>query len=209
MRGCFASDESIPPTGAQRGGLRAIAASLPVSRGKRPLAERAAARNRAILWMFFDTGISLSELCALRMADVDRAHGMMTIRGQGARARSLALGPQDLRQLRSYLEQYRPKQEELVAWGNANEDHLFLSETRRALTMSGIARLFVRLRRRAGIIGKQVSPQMLRHSFALRYLQAGGSPRRLQEVLGYAGMAQIKQYLRWHNQVIHGNTQDT
>jgi site-specific recombinase XerD len=153
--------------------------------------------------MLFDTGISLSELCALRLGDVDCACGIVTIGGQGARARRLALGPQGLRQVLSYLEQHRPKPEELVAWGNASEDHLFLSETRRALTISGIALLFVRIKKRAGIAGEQVSPQMLRHSFALRYLQMGGNPRRLQEMLGYSGMAQVKQYLRWHEQVVH------
>ena len=137
---------------------------------------------------------------------MDCTHGTVAIRGQGARARHLALGPQGLRQLRSYLEQHRPKQGELVVWGNTGEDHLFLSETRRALTISGIALLFVRLRRRAGIIGEQASPQMLRHSFALRYLQAGGSPRRLRELLGYEGTVQVKQYLRWYDQMIHGHT---
>jgi len=66
-----------------------------------------------------------------------------------------------------------------------------------------VALLFVRLKKRAGIINKQISPQILRHSFALRYLQAGGSPRHLQEVLGYEGMAQVKQYLRWYDQLLH------
>lgn len=178
-----------------------LACSPPGESG--PLAERAAVRNRAILWMLFDTGISLSELCALQIMDVDRTHGMVTIRGQGARARCLSLGPQGWGHLLSYLDQHRPKQEELVAWANAGEDHLFLSETRRALTISGIALLFVRLRRRTGIIGEQVSPQILRHSFALRYLQAGGNPCRLQRLLGYEGMAQVKQYLRWHDQLVH------
>lgn len=156
--------------------------------------------------MLFETGISLSELCALRVTDVDCTHGIVTIGGQGARARSLALGPQGLHQLLSYLEQHRPKQEELVVWGSPGEDHLFLSETRRALTITGIALLFARLRKRAGVTGKQISPQILRHSFALRYLQAGGIPRRLQEMLGYAGMAQVKQYLQWYDQGVHGCT---
>src|SRR5437660_212661 len=120
--------------------------------------------------MLFDTGISLSELCALRLGDVDCTHGIVTIRGQGARARRMTLGPQSWHQLLSYLDQHRPKQEELVVWGSTGEDHLFLSETRRALTINGVELLFVRFKRRAGITGEQISPQILRHSFALRYL---------------------------------------
>lgn len=94
-----------------------------------PLAERAAARNRAILWVLFDSGISLSELCALRVGDVESRLGVLTIRGHGARARSLSLGAQSWQCLRSYLEQHRPTPEELVLLGRAKEDHLFLSES--------------------------------------------------------------------------------
>jgi site-specific recombinase XerD len=53
-----------------------------------------------------------------------------------------------------------------------------------------------------------MSPQLLRHSFALRYLQAGGSPRGLQELLGYGGMAPVRQYLRWQDQLFHNQTQN-
>jgi len=167
------------------------------------LAERATIRNRAILWVLFDSGISLSELCALHVGDVDCLHGTLTIRGQGARARCLVLGPQSWHCLRSYLEQHRPTQEELAIWGRVGEDHLFLSESRQALTISGVALLFVRLRRRADITNTQISPQVLRHSFALRYLQAGGNPYGLQALMGYEGMAPVRQYLRWYDQLLH------
>jgi site-specific recombinase XerD len=48
-----------------------------------------------------------------------------------------------------------------------------------------------------------MSPQNLRHGFALRYLQAGGNPRGLQALLGYEGMAPVRQYLHWQNQLFH------
>ncbi len=57
-----------------------------------------------------------------------------------------------------------------------------------------------RFRKRAGVGETTISPQVLRHSFALRYLQAGGPPQVLQEVLGYEGMAPVRQYLRWYEQ---------
>ena len=67
--------------------------------------------------------------------------------------------------------------------------------------------VFARFRKRAGSSGDALSPQILRHSFALRYLQAGGNPRGLQELLGYEGMAPVRQYLRWQNHVFHNQAQ--
>ena len=68
--------------------------------------------------------------------------------------------------------------------------------------------VFARLRIRVGISDTTMSPQKLRHSFALRYLQAGGNPRGLQELLGYEGMAPVRQYLRWQNQLFHNQTRN-
>jgi len=95
-----------------------------------PLADRAAARNRAILWLLYDTGIRLSELLGLKLADFDRKHGMLIVKGKGSKERRVALGNNCLRNLLYYLDRHRPDEEELAAWGNADEEHIFLSETR-------------------------------------------------------------------------------
>jgi integrase len=94
-----------------------------------PIAERAAVRNRAILWVLYDTGIRVSELCGLRVGDFDRRHGILTVTGKGSKERRIALGNNCLRNLLYYLHKYRPDEEELAEWGSAGEDHLFLSET--------------------------------------------------------------------------------
>ena len=62
-------------------------------------AQRAAARNRAILWLFYDSGIRLSELINLRLADFDRKHGLITVKGKGSKERRIALGQNCLRNL--------------------------------------------------------------------------------------------------------------
>ena len=56
------------------------------------LADRAAARNRAILWVLYDTGIRLSELCGLRISDFDRKKGQIIVLGKGSKERRIALG---------------------------------------------------------------------------------------------------------------------
>jgi site-specific recombinase XerD len=90
-----------------------------------------------------------------------------------------------LRHLRAYLDTYRQGAAACRALRGASEDHLFLSETGRPLTKNGMALLFARLRKRAGIRRKGVNPSLIRESFALRFLQTGGEPLILQELLGY------------------------
>ncbi len=84
---------------------------------------------------------------------------------------------------------------------------LFGSQGKQPLTKNGVTMVFARFRKRAGISETTISPQILRHSFALRYLQAGGNPAGLQELLGYEGMAPVRQYLRWYDQLLHDQMQ--
>jgi integrase/recombinase XerD len=158
-------------------------------------AERAAVRNRAILWPFYDSGIRLSELLNLRLGDFDRKHGVITVKGKGNKERRIALGQNCLRNLLHYLDRYRPDEQELEAWGSLGEDHLFLAETRKPLTKNAVTLLFARLKKRAGISGKRISPHIFRHTFAIRYLKLGRDPFSLQELLGHEDMATVKLYM--------------
>jgi site-specific recombinase XerD len=167
-----------------------------------PIAERAAVRNRAILWVFYDTGIRVSELCGLRLENLDRRRGVLTVCGKGSKERRIALGQNCQRHLLYYLDHHRPDEEELSEWGSAGEDHLFLSETRLPLTKNGVTLLFARLKRRVGITGRRVSPHIFRHTFAIRYLINGGDPFSLQELLGHEDMATVKIYMRMNDETI-------
>jgi integrase/recombinase XerD len=166
------------------------------------LVERAIARNRAILWVFYDTGIRVSELCGLRQGDFDRKHGLLTVTGKGSKQRRIAVGTTCQRHLLHYLDRHRPVQEELAEWGSAGEDHLFLSETRTPLTKNGVEMLFKRVRERAGITYKRISPHILRHTFAIRYLVLGNDPFSLQELLGHEDMATVKLYMHMNDTTI-------
>jgi site-specific recombinase XerD len=167
-----------------------------------PIAERAAVRNRAILWVLYDTGIRVSELCGLRVGDCDRRHGILTVTGKGSKERRIAMGNNCMRNLSYYLDKYRPDEEELAEWGSAGEDHLFLSETRLPLTKNGVTLLFKRIRERAGMTGKRISPHIFRHSFAIRYLVLGNDPFSLQELLGHEDMTTVKNYMHMNDETI-------
>jgi integrase/recombinase XerD len=166
------------------------------------LTERAIARNRAIFWLFYDTGIRVSELCGLRVGDFDRKHGLLTVTGKGSKQRRIAVGTTCQRHLLHYLDRHRPGKEELAEWGSAGEDHLFLSETRTPLTKNGVEMLFKRVRERAGITYKRISPHILRHTFAIRYLVLGNDPFSLQELLGHEDMATVKLYMHMNDATI-------
>lgn len=165
-------------------------------------AERAAARNRAILWLFYDTGIRVSELTNLRMGDIDRKKGMITVKGKGSKERRIALGQNCLRNVFHYLDRHRPDEQELAEWGRLGEDHLFLTETRQPLTKNGITLLFVRLKQRVGITGKRISPHIFRHTFAIRSLKLGQDPFSLQELLGHEDMTTVKLYMHMNDEKI-------
>mgnify|MGYP001209481229 CR=1 FL=1 len=168
-----------------------------------PITDMNAARNRAILWLLWDTGIRLAELCDLRLANFDRQKGVMIVHGKGNKERRVALGRNALRTLLLYIDRYRQDRETLLALGNLNEDHVFLAEGGFPLTRRGVDMLFQRLRRRSDLPqGKRVSPHIFRHTFAVRYLMLGGDIYTLQEILGHEDIATIKNYMHLNDALI-------
>jgi site-specific recombinase XerD len=151
----------------------------------------ATARNRAILWVLWNTGLLVSEACALNLGDVDLAQGTLHVQGSGPRERVLPLTPEVRQALTVYLEQYR-----LRAGKREASDPLFLSEQRVRLTKNGFTQLFQRLCARADLEERRLTPTMLRETFATRFLQTGGPPQALRRLLGLAECTPIKCYLK-------------
>jgi site-specific recombinase XerD len=82
-------------------------------------ADRNTARNQAILWLLWDTGIRLREICSLRLSDFDRRQGTIIVFGKGRKERRVALGRNALRALLYYLDRWRQDSKELEVIGNA------------------------------------------------------------------------------------------
>jgi len=159
------------------------------SQTKRAPMTSATARNRAILWVMWDTGLLVSEMCALNLGDVDLRQGTLHVQGTGSKRRTLPLTPEVQQALTEYLAPYRWR----TGKGEAS-DPLFLSEQRARLTENGFTQLFRRLCARAGLEGR-LTPTMLRDMFAMRFLQTRGLPKALQRLLGLAESTSIKRYL--------------
>lgn len=146
------------------------------------------ARNEAILWLLYDTGIRLAEVCSLKLADVDRARGTIIVYGKGRKERKIAVGKNALQVLGRYLTHWR----EVFPSADAVPS-VFLTE-QGGITREGIKMLFKRLRVRAGFSERRVHPHLFRHTFAVRYLLAGGDVFSLQELLGHEDMETIRNY---------------
>jgi site-specific recombinase XerD len=152
-----------------------------------------AARNRAILWLGLPTGLQVSELCGLRLADVDRTGGTVTVRGKKGHLRTFPLSADGQRAVGVYLDLARltPAWEPEVPEAR---DLLLLTERRHPLTKNSLTLLFLRLSQRARLARESICPSMLRDTYAIRFLLAGGKLAALQEQLGVADLASVKRY---------------
>ena len=151
------------------------------------------ARNRAILWLLLDTGLSVSELCRLRLGDVDYAGGTVSVQGKRGHSRIFPLSVDGQRAVSAYLDQARLTS----AWEPLEpeaRDRLFLTERRHPLTKNSLTLLFLRLSQRAGFARESICPSMLRDTYAIRFLLAGGKLAALQEQLGVADRASVQRY---------------
>jgi site-specific recombinase XerD len=95
--------------------------------------------------------------------------------------------------LLSYLEHSRSKKG-FSDGKQAPEAPLFFSETYHPLTINALTLVFGQLRKRAGMTEDQVTPSLLRETFTVRSLQAGGEPEALRAILGLTGMESVKRY---------------
>ncbi len=152
-----------------------------------------AARNRAILWLLLDTGLQVSELCGLRLTDMDRLGGTVTVRTKRGNLRAFPLSADGQRAVCTYLDLARLT----PAWEPPlpeAQDRLLLTERRRPLTKNSLNLLFKRLSQRAGFTRAPICPSMLRDTYAIRFLQAGAVLAAVRDQLGVACLASVKRY---------------
>ena len=145
-------------------------------------------RDRAILEMLYATGLRVSELILLRVADVHCEEGTVRATGKGNKQRIVPLGRHAIAAVEAYLAAARS-----LLLGAREAQWLFVSRRATHLTRQSIWLLLARYGRQAGI-GKPVTPHLLRHSFATHMLARGADLRSLQMLLGHADIATTQVY---------------
>lgn len=146
-------------------------------------------RDKAILELFFSTGLRISELTALSIDDVDLTRDEFSVRGKGDKIRVVFLSDS----ARVCIQEYLKKRKDL-------DDALFIRYGRKAndggdlrLSPRAVQRLLKKYAALAGITRK-VTPHVLRHSFATDLLQNGADLRSVQALLGHANIATTQVY---------------
>jgi len=139
-------------------------------------------RDRAVLEIFYSTGIRVSELVGLNVQDVDFIGGIIKVLGKGKKERIVPIGEIAIAATRDYLEK-RKKQEEA----------LFLNKSGRRITDRGVRNIVGKYIRMASI-KRGVSCHTLRHSFATHLLNRGADLRSVQELLGHVNLSTTQIY---------------
>jgi len=148
-------------------------------------------RDRAVIELFYSTGIRLSELTGLNIADVHFQEELIKVRGKGKKERIVPAGRPALLAIESYLLE-RPQLRKNTT-DKEGEEALFLSTRGKRMNPRGVARVVERLVRESGI-GRKISPHALRHTFATHLLDAGADLRSIQEMLGHKSLSTTQKY---------------
>ncbi len=163
-----------------------IANVLDASAGEDPLGRR----DRAILEVFYASGLRLSELAGLDLDDVNLSARMVRVLGKGGKERLVPFNTTAGRCLRLYLQ----GREQLVAGrGRGVDEPVFVNFRGTRLTSRSIDRI---VRRSVAVCSARlgISPHALRHSFATHLLQRGADLRVIQELLGHARLSTTQRY---------------
>lgn len=141
-------------------------------------------RDKALLELFFSTGLRLSELCSLNN-DLDLSKDEFSIRGKGEKVRVVFLSDDAKSAIRSYLKSRKDMTDAMFVNGSNGEIG--------RLTPRSIERIVKYYAIKAGI-SKKVTPHVLRHSFATDLLSNGADIRSVQMMLGHANIATTQVY---------------
>jgi integrase/recombinase XerD len=147
-------------------------------------------RDRAILEVFYSTGIRCSELCNLTLYDIDLAEGELRVnQGKGGKDRVVPLGEVACDYLKFYLNEARPK----LAPSGSNQ--LFLSRNGRKLDFCYLSYL-VRKYARQARLDKRATPHSLRHTCATHLLKGKADIRQIQRILGHSSLVTTQRYTK-------------
>lgn len=148
-----------------------------------------AARDRAILLLFLESGLRLGELVALRVEDIDLERQRVSVReGKMGRGRLAGFGPSSKKALWRYLG---------LCQTEANSDTLWLTEEGRSLSKHGVQEIIRRLKKDAGIQQLRGSVHKLRHTWATIHLKHTRDMKGCRLLLGHSTLHMVERYTQF------------
>ena len=145
-------------------------------------------RDKSMLELLYATGLRVSELVNLNVADIDLKEGFIRCKGKGSKERVVPMGEIAVSALRNYMENGRKR---LVH--DNRERSLFVNHHGKRLTRQGFWKIIKKYAVQARI-RKEITPHTLRHSFATHLLENGADIRAVQEMLGHADISTTQIY---------------
>jgi integrase/recombinase XerC len=150
-------------------------------------------RDRAVLEMLYATGVRVSELCGLDLADIDDARRVIRVFGKGAKERAVPYGIPAQRALDAWLRDGRP-----VLHARAGRNAVFVGARGGRIQQTVVRRIVAAAAAAAGL--PHTSPHDLRHSAATHLLDGGADLRAVQDLLGHASLSSTQIYTHVSNE---------
>ncbi|HZR44002.1 MAG TPA: tyrosine-type recombinase/integrase [Ktedonobacteraceae bacterium] len=146
-------------------------------------------RNYVLLLVFLDTGMRLSELCGLKLTDIDSQFRYVKVFGKGRKEREIGLHPEVGKLVWKYIHKYRSP-------ADPDETALFVGRRGEPFKPNGVATLLKKIKKECGLEGVRVSAHTFRHTFAKFYLQRGGEVFKLSREMGHGTVQVTELYLK-------------
>lgn len=144
-------------------------------------------RNKAMLELMYSSGLRVSELLNLCINDIDFENDLVKVYGKGSKERIIPIGDYAVMALQVYITEHRNS---LIKFPT---DILFLNNHGKKMSRSGFFKIINKIAQEKGI-NKEISPHILRHSFATHLLESGADLRSIQELLGHENMSTTSVY---------------
>lgn len=158
-------------------------------------------RNKAMLELLYATGLRISELINLKVNDVNFINNVVICFGKGKKERIVPVDDNTLKHIKNYLE-YRNS----FFKGNKYSDYLFLNNVGGKISRQGFMKNLRQILLKLNI-DKNITPHMLRHSFATHMLNNGADLRSIQLLLGHSDISTTKIYTHISNKKIESDYQ--
>ncbi len=145
-------------------------------------------RNKTILDFLYSTACRVSEVCSVKISDIDLVEDFVIVTGKGSKQRLLPIGSQ----LKSNLLKYLINRDEYT---NNKNNNLFISKNNNPMERTAIFRIVKNVALKIGL-NESIHPHTLRHSAATQMLEAGCDLRTLQEFLGHSSVSTTQIYTK-------------
>lgn len=150
-------------------------------------------RDKAMLEFAYATGMRVTEIISLDIDDVNLENGYVTCKN-GNKQRNIPLGSMSLKALKEYMQESRP-----IMIKTEKEKALFVNINGKRLTRQGFWKIIKYYKEQAHIT-KDITPHVLRHSFATHLLQNGADLKAIQTMLGHSDISSTQVYMQFQDE---------